>query len=280
VNIEKVLENMKNMKTLENCQEAKREVVRLRQDINVKNSEIRQLEFRIEMLENPLGEPDSGVHFPTSEPRFRIWDPSLEEKLKEERKAIKEAYLSKELLKILNQYPNIKPELKTELERLINMNINTMLSTKEKWPEWFKKHYSQELENGVERGLDQEFTRRVEIDTQAEINRRAHAHYALVDNWITRRFQILIGNQLRKLSIDFDVTCDKCGNQGAVSVTPDTLAEMLVQGKTSYLCANSQCKDFFSRHGIPVTLGQVVQELINREPVIIDTTVNKDEEKE
>jgi len=157
------------------------------------------------------------------------------------------------------------PETRTAIESQGSKHAETILRNTYTWPQWFKTHYQQEVNLGVQNGLDKAFNDRVDQKATEETNRRTNIAWPLfVQQHITPKFQGSLRNQLLKLTETHRVWCDKCGKEYEYTPTPDEIAVLLRESRILLRCLNPACRDFIFPHIFPVSLGGIIYNLTTK----------------
>ena len=152
----------------------------------------------------------------------------------------------------------VKEETLRVYDAEIQQRVDQILKTEDLWPHWFKQIVDNQIQSGIKKGLNEAFSLKVQ----------AAIHNAKMVEWpkfleeytrtrITSLCQQLIQNQLTK-PITIQKACDKCGTISVVSLSPFHIAELIKSPHIIADCPNPECRDLFSKHRLPITLGDVL----------------------
>jgi hypothetical protein len=152
----------------------------------------------------------------------------------------------------------------------IARRVNHTLETRSRWPEWFRRSVERQIQDGIKKGLDGIFDERVQtaVDNakQAEWPRFLQEYTRKKITPLCKQFII---NQLSN-PITLKKTCDKCGTATICDLNPYNIAELIKRPHIMANCPNKECKDFFIRHRIPLTLGDVMMHLAGTDKIPVN----------
>jgi len=132
------------------------------------------------------------------------------------------------------------------------------------WPPWFRTQIRSHIDNGVGKGLNDEFKKRVNAQAAKEIARLVGIEWpSFVQDKITPQFQGTLTQLLVKLRTSVIVPCDRCGKSWQVDVTPELITRLIKEPFVPFRCADPNCKDLFIiPHHFPLNLGQVIYSIL------------------
>jgi hypothetical protein len=163
---------------------------------------------------------------------------------------------------ILSYPESCQPETRKAIEAQGAKHAENILRYRYAWPSWFQTIYQQEVNLGVQKGLDKTFWDNVNQRTTKEITRRENIAWPLfVQQHITPKFQNCLRSQLTKLSETMKIRCDKCGMEYDYTPTPEEIAALIREPRIFYHCQNPDCRDFLFPHNFPVSLGGIIYNL-------------------
>jgi hypothetical protein len=243
--------------------------------LKTEKSETRiRYEDRIKSLENIIAEKDkTRITYKKEHYTPKDFDKLVTSKLEKEYRAsinkevnerwaaeapgmVKEA-TKKEIL----SYPkSCNPETRTVIESQGAKHAENIFRYRYTWPPWFQTIYQQEVNLGVQKGLDKAFWDNVNQRATEEINRRVNYEWPkFISEKVTPRFQGTLIDQLKRLNQTIQINCDKCGSRYNVDIGPDTIAALIKEPWVSIKCLDPSCKDLrILPHSFPLTLGYVI----------------------
>lgn len=163
---------------------------------------------------------------------------------------------------ILSYPSSCSPETRTTIETQAIKHAETILRNRLTWPQWFQTYYRQEVNTGVQNGLDKAFNDSVDKKAAEEIHRRVNLAWPLfVQQYITPKFQGSLAEQLMRLRGTHKVRCDKCGCEYDYTPTSEQIAVLLREPRILCRCLNPACRDLIFPHNFPVSLGDIIYNL-------------------
>ena len=124
------------------------------------------------------------------------------------------------------------------------------------------------LNDEVQKRLDEEFQRRVETVSEQNANRKLEYLKSVEwPDWYNKNVEprivelesAIIRNVMDVLTGSWIISCDKCGTEQSIHLTPVAIEGMFIRGKVSVECAQVDCKDFLGRHHINVDLRSLIE---------------------
>jgi len=255
----------------------KEENVALREEVKKLNTEKLEArmkyEDRIKTLENIIAEQDkTRITYKKEHYSPKDFDKLVKSRVEREyrasinrevsmRWAAEAPILLREATKkeILSYPESCGSETRKAIESQGAKHADTILRNRYAWPQWFQTLYQNEVNLGIQKGLDKAFYDNVNKNATEEINRRVSITWPLfVQQYITPKFQSNLTSQLMKLRETHKVWCNKCGNEYEITPTPDEIAVLLREPRIFYRCLNPACRDFIFPHNFPVSLGDII----------------------
>ena len=179
-----------------------------------------------------------------------------------ERWAAEAPSLVKEATKkeILSYPKSCNPETRTAIESQSIKQANSILQNRYTWPQWFQTHYQQEVNLGVQNGLDRAFNDRVNQKAMEEINRRVNYEWPkFILEKVTPMVRGALTDLLKRLNQTIQINCDRCGSRYNIDIGPDTIAALIKEPWIGIKCPNPSCRDLLIiSHSFPLTLGYVI----------------------
>jgi len=182
-----------------------------------------------------------------------------QEKFEAEAHNLARAELERNLKLSDSEMPKVLNDL---LEKKVNERVNRILSMPSLWPAWFWSLQKQQIDLGINTGLNETFW--------ANVN--AAANKARLDEWpkalekyvrekITPFCQQAILSQIVRPTV-FEKTCDKCGTRNIWELSPEHITDLIALPYVLWDCQNPQCRDLFTKHKITVTLGDLIMKIV------------------
>jgi hypothetical protein len=163
----------------------------------------------------------------------------------------------------LKKYPILcMPKTRELIDSLIRTQRDIQLSNRNLWPPWFKQIYNSEVQRGIERGLDAEFHQRVEDTSQGRLNALINFEWPRYINNANRFFRRSLSDQLMMLQSPITLICDRCGTHSKVRLSTKDIANLIKKPMIKFSCITEGCRDFLRPHGIPLTLVEVILQLV------------------
>ena len=155
------------------------------------------------------------------------------------------------------------PEIRAIIEQHAAKRVDAMLRDRASWPKWFIDLHEGIVRQGVQSGLDATFNSRVDEAANKEIAYRANIAWPkFIMEKVAPQFQASLISQLRKLCETIIVSCNKCGNEYQVNLTPDEISTLIKEPYLYCRCLNPSCRDLFGPHYFPITLSNFIYHLI------------------
>lgn len=177
--------------------------------------------------------------------------------------AEKPTLVAEELERNLNLPINEMPKtLRDLLEKKIGEGIDQILVTPQHWPQWFQHQHQQYIDQSITEGLNQAFRRKVQEAIQ-KAKREEWPKFleSYVQERITPLVQSSLIDQILKPTL-VRKTCDRCGTKCSWQFSSEHIAEVIRASRVGLDCQNPECRDWFRRHMVTVTLGDVVLSIV------------------
>jgi len=182
-----------------------------------------------------------------------------QEKFEAEASNLAKTELERNLRLSDSEMPKVLNDL---LEKKVNERTNQILNTPSQWPAWFRSLQKLQIDQGINAGLNETYWANV----------RAAADKARLDEWprvlekyirekITPFCRQTILSQIMKPTM-FEKRCDKCGTNNTWELSPEYIADLIALPYVSWPCQNPQCRDFFTKHKVSVTLGDLIMHIV------------------
>jgi len=166
--------------------------------------------------------------------------------------------LSAEAKKLIGSYPNCPPEISKLINSIATEMRDKFLQNPLSWPQSFKDHVRNRVDAKVTRGMDQEFSARVNNQAQKELQQLIQIEWPrYINNHITPLCKMHITKQLENFEITLPIQCPRCGKQMEQDLTPYDFADLMKKTSIHIYCIDPRCRTFLSRTRIPITLGEV-----------------------
>jgi hypothetical protein len=249
-----------------NLKEKKQEIKDLGKEIKLKNEELQKSEFETTKLKNRVDELENlksivdGMTFSEAEKTLlKTLDDEVDTRAHESFKAMKVKWDTSDKPK----------EVFSEAVKQLKIIVKTLRIPR---PRFFQTELiDEELPNKVEEIIKAEVEKRVdeEFHKQVEAKSDLEAKLKLGDltnvewpKWyqtnvyprvreLEEKIVANALNQLKGLSI---FVCDKCDTQLTLPLTPQTIEDILRNRYIMVECCNPDCRDYFHRHRIKLTL--------------------------
>jgi hypothetical protein len=138
-----------------------------------------------------------------------------------------------------------------------------------KWPEYLQNLFRSELSKGIERGLDEDFKKRVEEQVNIRFQQLIQVEWPkFIEEMITPFCQTSIKNQLGKISLPLNIWCDRCGTQIDVTLTPDDMVKLIKRRRISRRCSNPNCRFLGRPTMVSLTLGKIIVNIIESQQIV------------
>ena len=131
------------------------------------------------------------------------------------------------------------------------------------------------MDDGIKKGIDTEFTRRVNSDAEKKAQTRLkELQSGEWPRWLKTHVEPtaellrsrIITNAIEALKGPWLSTCNKCNNETQVEFTPEQMENFLRTGQYFFPCPNQNCKDLLGRHMIRGTLSNLISCKLMSEP--------------
>lgn len=195
----------------------------------------------------------------------RKWKDSILDKMLDEKwKKEKDVLLMKKYREELNSYPTgCARELVDLIESRTQQEVEKKLRKRVSWPTWFKKIYQSEVRNGVAKGLNEEFEKRVKEGSEERLDELVQTEWPkFVEEKITPFCRREITSQLMEISRPMRLWCDKCGTSEDLTIGSGDIAKLIKWPRIFVFCPNPNCKTILGRRRIWITLGQIIDDIV------------------
>lgn len=169
------------------------------------------------------------------------------------------------LLEELNKYPNsCMPQTGELIDSIAHDQRDKQLKNRTHWPKWFQDLFESEVLSGINKGLDEEFSKNVENTAQTRLSYLIGIEWPryirkIADQFFKDNFR----EQLIKLQRPITISCDRCRHVYSFSLTHNGIADLFRKPTIRIPCTTPGCRDLFRPHGIHLSLAEVILQIIN-----------------
>lgn len=149
--------------------------------------------------------------------------------------------VQEELQRVLNG-PNWPPEIEKVVVSQARRLAEEMLRDAQKWPEWFKNYYLQHVQEAVATGLTPEFDRRVQIETQRQLEAMKKGQWERYSTAKASQLSANLKAMVNQLQGRWQFPCDRYKRMIPIQVGPFEIGQLLGEKMVEVTC--SACFDF------------------------------------
>lgn len=250
----------------------------LRDVLKLKDAELQKLELKVDDLTRRIGELENLKVTVEGKTLSEAGKAFLEAKEQEVARRANETFNSMKKEWTMSEKP------KEVLNEAINQLKNVVEVLGRPKPRYFPQKIldaglpgkvEEILEWEVGRRVDVEFTRKVEEKSnQKALDKLNYLKSTEWPNWlrvnvdpkVTALERMFTTNALSFLGEPWFITCDKCRTTQNIKFTASSVEAMLRTGYAHIECANLNCRDWFARHMIEVTLRSLIEAKMTTAP--------------